>query len=178
MAFSTAQIESAGADAWTGKLTSVVYESTGDAAAYLSSIGKAAFAGAAEDAQDVALLRATEDAEDAIRDRFRGRPLVFGQGLLLPARAAYAGRRLLPTDPAQLALDRRVLAYLRGIRLLAEEIAGDTYMPLASVGAGAVESERTSRGAIVYREGANPAALRSNHPEAWAKIVQILPRII
>jgi hypothetical protein len=173
MAFTAAEIESEAPDAWTGKPTALVYETIAAVAARLSRRGKTAFNTAEEAAQEIALLRATEDAEDAIREEFRGVPLQSGQQLLFPADGAYDGRgHYIPANTAP-------TEYLEGIGLMAEEISAGTYMVLAADGgAVGVLEEYTRKGGVKYRDGVDMSSLRTNHPDIWRKLKMAVPRML
>ena len=179
MALTPAEIESAAPNAWTGKPSAVVYETAEDVALWLTSKRNLnAFDTLSLPEQEAALVEVTEDAEEAVRPWFRGRPQDQAQGLLLPARGAYDSSLHLMVASGDLpALERSIRSYLEGIRLLAEEVPAGTYMQLATPGAQLIKEEGKTIERTVYREGSDPTSLKANHPAAYRKLRAIIPRI-
>ena len=177
MPLAAAQIESAAPDAWSGKAASVIYEPAATVAAALVLRGFPAFDASTLAEQEAALIRVTEDAEDALRRRFRGRAVTRGQGLLLPARGAYDYQAHLLLSSGDLTSESSVRAFLGGIGRLAEHLRAGTYMPLAEPGSQLVKSESSRRGRTEFRDGADPMSLAANHPATWRRLRQILPRM-
>lgn len=164
MAFAIEEIE----DGY-GLPGALVYEATEDAVAWLVRRGYTALSGLDEEAQDRALLRATEAAELAVRKRLRGVPSVADQGLLFPASGAYnaSGRLMLEAELPRL--------YIEGIRLLAESVADGTFMAAGPSTGIKEEGSRHSR--IVYRDSVDFTTLATQHPEAWDRISSVIPSL-
>lgn len=169
MAFTAEEIEAASPGAWTGKAGALIYRDPATVAAFLSRRGKTAFSGSNADDQEVALIRATEAAENAISGRVRGIRLNPGQRLLFPGEGYYDHQgRLLDTNEAP-------EQYLDGIAYLAEEIRAGTYLLHAAPRG--ISSERTRTGGVEYRQGSDPSSLAENHPEIWNLLRSAIPRM-
>lgn len=169
MTLKALEIESATPNEWTGKLTSLVYETEAQVADWLARRGHLKFE-AADDEEEI-LIRATERSEDEIRDLFRGASVTRDQGLLYPALGAYDSRgRLLKSDTAP-------AEYLEGIRLLCEVMATPgAFMP--NIDASGIAAETTKRGSITYRLSADPASLAFNHPDIWKRLKVAVPYFV
>ena len=175
MALSAAQVESSAPDSWTGKPTSIVYEPTADVETWLALRGMTAFSDSTTGEQEEALINATEAAEDYIRGRVRGVVVQEGQRLYLPALGAYEHTRRLMRASGDLLLERAVVSYMEGIRLIAERMRAGEWLPLTGVAG--IKREKTRVAEVEYVEGADAEGLRAQHRDVWRKISQILPRL-
>ncbi len=154
----------------TGRSTAIVYDNVDAAKAWLDRRGLTAFGLADEDVQKAALVRATDAAEDAIRQHVRLVHFEPTQALLFPGVGAYDSSGRLMEE------NERPLIYRQGIFLLAAEIIAGTFMQVAKTPLN-IASESSRRGSITYRQGVNPGSLAANHSEAWSKISFVIPQL-
>lgn len=168
MALTEQQIEAAGADAWTGKATSIVYTDYATAIAFLALLpGTSALAGAGADEGGKWLFAATTAAEDEIRNAVRGMPVTKGQGLIFPASGAYDSSGVLidrDTAPAK---------YLEGIYLIGERMAAGDWM--ADVPKAGVKIEAKGKTRTEWFEGGDASSIAAQHPDIWMKIATAIP---
>lgn len=171
-----AQVESAEPDRWTGKLAAVVYETTTEAGDALALKGLTVFQGSTDPEKDAALIEATEIAEQELQATFRGHDVQDGQGLLLPARGAYDQHWRLLRESGDLTLERAVKkGLLPAIRLIAEYLRDGSWLLLAATGTSGIKREKTRRGEVEYKAGADPESIATNHRDVYGLLRQIMP---
>jgi hypothetical protein len=169
MALTAAQVESASPNAWTGKSTSLAYETEAEVAAYLTARGLTDYDGRTADQKAQDLISVTDAVEAEMAERFRGAVVQLDQGLLFPARGAYTSRgELVDADTAP-------PGYLAGIALLCEEKAAGTFLPTETGAAIKVEEEGGAR--TEYFEGGSLSSIEAQHPAAWRRIAEAIPKV-
>jgi hypothetical protein len=165
-ALSAAEIESSAPNAWTGKSTSLVYESEATVAAFLLKRGKTLYSARNPDEKAQDLIVVTETVEAEVYDKFRGARVDPDQALLFPARGAYDGRGVLIDE------DTGPRGLLDGISLLCEEQAAGNLLPEPFTG---VKRQKADDVEAEYFDTSDRSTLAVAHPAAWRRIASSFP---
>lgn len=160
-AYVTADVEDG-----TGKSTALIYELPAAVESWLTATvrGLTVFGDLATDAlKDQALLKATNFAEDLLRERLDGTVLTKEQALLFPRVGCTSrGGRTFESDETP-------PDYLACIRHFAELEATAALVRHAS--ASDVMSTSGARGSVTFRQGAQSVGAR--YPEPWALAMRL-----